>query len=228
LPGRPKSIHGDVDETVMHWPDDDAIPRRFLAGLALGATMLRLMLVFAVALILTLVAPGWVRRIATRVGAGAVSSAAIGVACEVAFLPVVLVCVIALTISIVGIPLIGLMPFVMLAAAVAGTAGFAAVAARIGARLRGTTTEMSTSLAFDVFLGTIAVSAMTVVATVLAFGSWWAMPVTWSMGALGLGIEYLVWTIGIGAACASALRRWDSHAPSPGLPPSMPAAPTVI
>jgi hypothetical protein len=202
-----------VDETVIRFPDIDGdwhpISRGWLAGLAVAGTVLRLLFVLVVASTLTLIAPGWVRRISWRAGEGLASSAAIGIACQVAFVPVLLLLIAVLAVSIVGIPLIGAMPFLIAAAGVAGVAGFTAVSARIGARVRGTTVEASNALWIDVLIGMAVVSAVTVFATFTAFGTFWTSPFTWSMSAVGLLIEYAVWTIGIGAACATALARWN-------------------
>jgi hypothetical protein len=212
-------VHGGVDETVMRFPDIDGdwprLSDGWLAGLVFVGTMLRLLVVFVIASALTLIAPGWVRRIAWRAGEGMASSAAIGLACQVAFVPVLLVVIVALAVSIVGIPLIGTVPFLIAAAGLAGTAGFTAVAARIGARLRGTTVEASNALFVDVTLGMLVVSAVTIATRFAAFGPFWTSPATWSASAMGLLIEYAVWTIGIGAACATALARWNGPQTTP-------------
>jgi len=227
-------VYGEVNETVVRWPDVDgrwsSAPHRLFAGLALAATILRLMMVFFVAGMLAAIAPAWVRGIAIRVGAAPTASAFMGVACQIAFVPMLVVVTAALAVSVVGIPLIGALPFVVAAAAVIGTAGFTAVAARIGARLRGTTAEASTALFADVLLGFVAVSLVTIVASVagvFAFRPFWTSPATLGVGAMGMLIEYLAWTIGIGAAVASLLTRWTGAAPAGGVPPIHPA-PTVI
>lgn len=201
-----------IDETVMGFPDVDGnweqMPRGWFAGLALAGTMARLLFVFVVASALTLLAPGFVRRISWRAREGMASAAAIGLLCEVAFVPAIVVLIVALAVSIVGIPLLATVPFLVAAAGVAGTAGFTAVTARIGARVRGTTVEESNALFVDMLIGMAAVSALTVFARFAAFGPFWTSPVTWSVSATGLLIEYVVWTVGIGAACATLLRRW--------------------
>lgn len=206
-------VHGGVNETVVRFPDIDghwgAPPRGWFTALALAGTIVRLFIVFVIASALTLIAPGWVRRISRRAGEGMASAAAIGLACQVAFIPVLLLVIAVLAVSIVGIPLIGAMPLVIAAAAVAGTAGFTAVAARIGARVRGTSVEQSHALWVDVLLGMTVVSALTVFARFAAFGPFWTTPTTWSATAAGLAIEYVVWTIGIGAACTTMLGRWN-------------------
>jgi hypothetical protein len=224
-------VYGDVNKTVVRWPDVDGrwdpMPRRWLAGVALAATILRLLIVFFVAAMLAAVAPGWVRGIAARVGAAPAVSAVTGVACQIAFVPVLIVVIVALAVSVIGIPLLGALPFVIAGAGVAGTAGFTAVAARIGAHLRGTTVEASRALVADVLLGFGAVSLVTIVASVLAFGPFWTSPLILSVGAVGMLIEYLAWTIGIGAATASMLTRWTGPAPAAGVPPIAPAPTTI-
>ena len=212
-------IHGRINETVMRFPDFEGHwrPRdqRWLAALALFATVSRLLLVLIGALGLALLAPDWVRRISWRAADGLASSAAIGLACQVGFVPALVLVVVALAMTVVGIPLIGLVPFLVAAAMVAGTAGFTAVAARIGARLRGTTVEASGALALDVLIGFVAVSAVTVAAQVSAVAPPWGGPMTWGLSGIGLFVEYAVWTIGIGAACATALARWKGPTSAP-------------
>ena len=107
-----------------------------------------------------------------------------------AFVPVLLLIIAVLAVSIVGIPLIGTLPFMIAAAGVAGTAGFTAVAARIGARLRGTTVEASNALWVDVLIGMTVVSALTLFARFAAFGPFWTSPAAWSVSAMGFLIEY--------------------------------------
>jgi len=212
-------IYGDINETVVRFPD---FYGRWVAGVALAATMLRLLVVVVVALALALAAPDWVRRISWRAADGPASSAAIGLACQIGFVPALVFLVVTLAVTIVGAPLIGLVPFLIAAAAVAGTAGFTAVAARIGARLRGTTVEASNALAVDVLLGFAAVSVVTVAAQIGAFSPRWGGPMTWGMSGIGYMVEYLVWTIGIGAACATLVSRWNGPAAASVVPPPMP------
>jgi hypothetical protein len=205
-------VLGGVEETLMRFPNADGnwpnVPRGWLTSLALAGTIMRLLLVLVVASALTLIAPAWVRRISWRAGEGVASSAVIGLVCQVAFVPVLVLIVALLAVSIIGIPLLGALPLLLAAAGVAGVAGFTAVAARIGARVRGTTVEASNALWIDVLIGMAVVSSLTVFTRFAAFGAGWASPMTWSVGAMGFLIEYVVWTIGIGAVCATMLARW--------------------
>lgn len=225
-------VYGDVSETVMQFPDIDGrwgtVPRGWFAGVALAATILRLLVVLVIASAVVLMAPAWVRRISWRAADGLASSAAIGLACQVGFVPALLLLIVTLAVTVVGIPLLGAVPFLMAAAAVAGTAGFTAVAARIGARLRGTTVEASNALFVDVVLGFVVVSAVTVAARIVAFGPGSGGPMVWSLSAVGILIEYMVWTVGIGAACATLLQRWNGPAGAAAAPPMPPAAPAAV
>jgi hypothetical protein len=44
------------------------------------------------------------------------------------------------------------------------------------------------------------------------------------MGGIGFLVEYLVWTVGIGAACATLLARWNRPMVAPVAPPPSPEA----
>jgi hypothetical protein len=111
-------IYGDVSTTVVRFPDIDGrwdpMPETVLASIALAAT----------------IAPppdsvprgrgayvdcaGWVRQISWRAADGPASSAAIGLACQVGFIPALIILVVTLAVTVVGIPLIGLVPFLWL------------------------------------------------------------------------------------------------------------------
>ena len=219
-------IYGEVSTNVIRFPDIDGgwdpMPETVLASIALAATILRLLTVFLVAAALTLIAPALVRHISWRAADRPASSAAIGLACQVGFIPALIILIVTLAVTVVGIPLIGLVPFLVAAAGVAGTAGFTAVAARIGARLRGTTVEASNALFVDVTLGIVVVSAVSLSAHLFSFGSSWGGPAVWSLSAIGIVIEYVVWTMGIGAACATLMARWNGPAATSAVPPPTP------
>lgn len=228
-------ILGERHQALVRFPpidgewrgDWESLPSGFWAGLAMAVTVLRLFVVFTVGGLLALFAPAFVRRVAWRAGEGPASAAAIGVACQIGFVPALVVLVVALAVTVVGIPLIGAVPFLMAAVAIAGTAGFTAVSARIGARIRGTTVEASNALFVDVVLGFLAVSTVTMMARLVALGPSWDTPMMWSLSAFGFLIEYLVWTVGIGAACSTLLARWNGPMPAAVPPPIPPAAQAI-
>jgi hypothetical protein len=52
-------------------------------------------------------------------------------------------------------------------------------------------------------VGYVAIVGVTLVGHVLALGFDWISPMVWPVRAAGLAIEYVAWTIGLGAALAS-------------------------
>jgi hypothetical protein len=168
-------------------------------GFAFWGSVVRLSFTLVVALILTLLAPGWISSISGRSPGASIVT---GLAVEVLFVPALIVLVVALTVSIVGIPLLATIPFLLAAFAFIWVAGFTGVAVRIGRALRGRgdTTEVSV---VDFLIGYAIIIAVTVLAQVMAYGLGWLSPATWPMRSAGLLVEYVAWTIGLGAAVTS-------------------------
>jgi hypothetical protein len=178
--------------------------------------VLRLSLVLVISLLLAVVAPGWVRSMGVR-ASSALSSGLLGAVAEILFVPALIAVVIGLAISIVGIPLLGAIPFALALGALAWTGGFAAVAACLGARLRGSSIERSSSLVTDLLIGFIVISGLTIVAHVISVGPGWMTPLGWMTRAAGIAVEYVAWTIGLGAALSGRFVRPRAT------PPPMPA-----
>jgi len=215
------TVRGKVDTTAVTLPNVDwdlGLPmgswRDWWPLAALSATILRLSLVLIVSLLLTVVAPEWVRSMGVR-ASSAFGSGLLGVAAEILFVPVLVALVIVLAISIVGIPLLGAIPFALALGALAWTGGFAAVASCLGARLRGSSIERSSSLVTDLLIGFIAISGLTLFAHVIAVGAGWMTPLSWMLRAAGIAVEYAAWTIGLGAALSGRFVRPRSTPPMP-------------
>jgi hypothetical protein len=211
-------IRGPLDRVAIQFPAISvgpiAGPRDWTAVQATLAAF-RLGFVLAVALGLTLLAPGWIRAIAERpLGA----SGRIGLATEMAAVPVLLMVTVALVVSIVGIPLLGLIPFALFAAAVVWAAGFAGVAARLGGLQPGAGASRLAP-AGGLLRGYAVIVSITVVGHLLALGPDWLDGTAGWVRAAGWVVEFAAWTIGLGAGLASlvATRR------VPTLPPAAPA-----
>jgi hypothetical protein len=107
-------VEGRVENTSIAGPDVQfgrgwepwRLSRGFWASAALGATLVRLGLTLLVALLAAAVFPGWLREVAARTSSVPGTVAAVGVAGELLIVPVLLMVVIALVLSIVGIPLL--------------------------------------------------------------------------------------------------------------------------
>jgi len=196
------SVQGSIDEALLPWPGFSIDPDwgdAWWRGVAFWGSVLRLSLTMAIAMVLTLMAPGWIGTISGR-SAGA--SILTGLAVEVMFVPALIILVVALTVSIIGIPFLAAIPFLLAAFGVLWIAGFTGVAVRIGRALRGRSAGLDASVG-DFLIGFAIIIAITVLGQLLAVGLGWLSPVTWPMRSAGLLVEYVAWTIGLGAAVTS-------------------------
>lgn len=209
-------VGGEVDEAAILGPDVDVIRTQFGSGwwavAAFGATVVRLALVLLVSLVLTVMSPGWLGAVGER-AASTGTAALLGIGGQVLFVPALAAIGMALLISIIGIPLlVTALPLLGAAAAIAWAGGFAAVAVRLGRRLRGR--GAAPAAAIDLFTGFAALSAVTLMAHAMTLGPDWLRPLALTTGIAGIAIEYIAWTIGLGAAIAALFGR-RSAAPPP-------------
>ena len=222
----------EIAETIVTWPDVGFTWARLANGwwavAAFAAMVVRLCVVLVACLLLTLIAPRWIRAISVRASTSTAAAGAVGVGGELLFLPGIVLLVIGLVISIIGIPLLAAMPFLIGAAAIVWVAGFAGVVVRVGARLRGSDSDYTIAPVGDLFVGFLAITSVTVVAHLLSLGPASLSPIALALGAVGLAIEYIAWTIGLGAAIMNLFGRQRSTPPPP-VPAVVPApAPTTI
>jgi hypothetical protein len=179
----------------------------------------RLSLVMLASCFLALLAPGWIRRMEHTASQSPIASGVVGVTLQVMFVPLLVVTVVGLIITIIGIPLLLLVPFALFGLAIMWLAGFTSVAAEIGGRVRGRLAGgIDDSPVLDAAVGVALLGLVTVVGNVLAVGPWLFTPTAVAFGTAGLIIEYLAWTVGLGAALLTPFRRrW------PSTPPPIPA-----
>jgi hypothetical protein len=219
-------VRGEIHDVSVFWPDVRfaigewwwGIDQAWWAMFSFVGTLFRLAIVMFACCFLALVAPGWIRRVEGVADSAPLASGLAGVAVQVMFAPLLVITIAGMIITIIGIPLLLLVPFALFAFALVWLAGFAGVAAEIGGRLRGRAVGGSDSPVVDTALGVALLGLVTVVGNLLAVGPWLFTPAASAFSAAGLVIEYLAWTVGLGAALLSPFRRrW------PTTPPPMPA-----
>jgi hypothetical protein len=96
------------------------------------ATTVRIALLILLACLVLLIVPKPVEQVAARVSTEPVKAWLIGLACELLFLPVLILTIILLVVTIIGIPLLVLVPFALIALLLIGLLGYTAVAVQIG------------------------------------------------------------------------------------------------
>jgi len=190
--------------------------RYALGAWGLAGTIVRVALVMLLAGIVLLVAEKPVQQIADRAAAEPVKSWAVGFLVEILFVPVLVLTVVVLAVSIVGIPLLLLIPVAILAALMVSLVGFTGIAFHLG-RLIETRFEQVRNRPY---LATIAGIAL-IVSPVLLARVVGLIPGLGILSAIlvvaGVVLEYIAWTAGLGAAVLSRFGR----------PQPVPAAPTA-
>jgi hypothetical protein len=181
---------------------------------SLVTTLLRMAMLLLLTLVVVAFGPQAVERIADRTAIDPLRAGLIGFFAELLFFPVVVVTVVVLAVSIVGIPLLLLVPFGILLALLVLLVGFTGVAYQIGRTLHARFGWTGRGAYASVALGVLAIGGTALLARSAALigGDLFGIPLV----ALGFVLEYAAWTIGFGAAILVWLRgrRGGLHVPA--------------
>lgn len=172
---------------------------------ALISTVARLAVLCILASIVLLFGRGYVERIGLRAASEPLKAGAVGLLMQLLFFPVLIATIVLMVVTIIGIPLLVLVPFALLAFALLFLIGFTAVTSDVGrlavSRFGGD--EYNPYLV--AVIGIVVVLSPVLLSRLVGFaGLLW--PITWTLLILGLLAEYVAWTIGLGAV---ALVRFD-------------------
>lgn len=137
----------------------------------------------------------------------------IGLATEIFFVPFLVAASIALAITIIGIPFVAvLVPIAILMLLFAFVLGFTALACRLGERVEDRLGWQPGNAFVATTIGFLILLAPTVLARFAdfaPFGSTLAL----ALLAIGVAVEFIAWTIGLGAAIITGLGRWYTVPP---------------
>ncbi len=203
---------GEWRGPVIAWPPIDWEVGRWFA---FAGTLLRVAFVLFLVALIAVIAAAPVRVVGGRVAQAPWIALLVGVAVQVLFGPALVALVIALLISIVGIPLLVLVPFVVFGAIAFAFVGFTGVAARVGAALLPGPGGAGRPALTTALVGALALMAVTILARLIGL---LPQPLGWlavGIGAAGFAIEYVAWTVGLGAAVMAAV-EWRRQ---PAVPP---------
>jgi hypothetical protein len=220
------TIDGDVSEVGLgdairgHRPD--WLPRRgpgawrsMMSGFGLGTTVVRVALVMLLAAIVLLVARRHVQQIADRAAAEPVKAWAVGFLVEILFVPVLVLTIVALAVSIIGIPLLLLVPVAIVGFLVVCLVGMTGVAFHIGRLIEGHWPQLQSRPYLPTIAGIGVIVAPLVLGRLIGVVPGLGVIAAIFIG-IGFLIEYIAWTTGLGAA---ALTRFGRTVPPPALPP---------
>ena len=178
----------------------------FGSTFSLVATLIRVGVLCLLAALVVVFARDYVDRVGARAAAEPLKAGAIGFLAQLLFLPLLIVTIVLFVITIVGIPLLVLIPFALLALLVFSLAGFTAVATHAGRWLANRFGWPDYGPVATTVLGVLVIASPLLLARLvgLAGGLVW-FPAT-ALAILGFCAEYAAWTLGIGAV---ALQRFS-------------------
>ena len=215
-------IRGQTHEVSFRSPDVDirwapwmaAVP--FIAypfnGMArLMGTLFRLLLLGVFGSLILLLMRQPVERIGQRVRTEPLKMAMVGLLAQLLFFPLAFLTAVVLAISIIGIPLLLLIPFAILAMLMVFLGGFTSVAYIVGGWGAERAGLQSDQPFVRVWIGVLLVLTPLLVARLFGIVG----------GPFGVGaflvasaaflVEYVAWTTGFGAALATAFEQWRNR-----------------
>jgi len=195
-------VHGAVNE-VAFGPNFDFHPRFGVSpimpeiGGLIGTVLWIAFLAFIVSLAF-LLARGPVERMEYRMATSAWKAAAVGLVAWLLFIPVLVMTTVILAISIIGIPLLLVIPFAILASAIGILLGFVAVAKYIGHEAERRFGWDHTNPYLSILVGVGFLTVLTLFGGALGlvggpFGVFGAI-----LMVIGLVIQFAAWTVGFG------------------------------
>jgi hypothetical protein len=230
-------VLGETNEVALAWPRDWPMVQvgpnarvrvlpdaAWWSGMAFTLTSARLVIFGLLGLVAVMLAGPLQRRVADEISASPWQAAFVGVAGQLLLVPAILVVCGALLISVIGIPVLALVPVALLVFGALWFVGFAAVADRVGRRLLRLGPDDGRAL--PAYLA----GFVTIVGVLwLARMAWWggALGTGWAMaiGLVGMAIEAVAWAAGLGGLVLSWLRR--ARVAQVPAAPAVPAIPVV-
>ena len=187
---------------------------------SLATTVVRVLMFILFALIVTAVAQRPVQQIAARISSEPVRAGLVGLLGEILFVPVLVVTILALVISIIGIPLLLLVPFGIILVGIVMLVGFTGAAHLVGTWTLERFGRAERNPYLVAAVGIVVIAALTLIGRLFAL----------ALGGLGAPFyiagylaEYVAWTIGFGAAIQTWLHmRRRPAAPTMTPPPPEP------
>lgn len=181
----------------------DGLPR------LLGSTarLLLLVLLGGVALVF---ARGSVERSAERVAENPPKAMLVGLTAGLLAAPVFVLTAFVLVITLIGIPLLLLLPFAAIWLLLLALVGFTGTACVVGQAVRRRVGIASGGAFLNVCFGLLAIVSPLLIGRLLGVASW-DNPISWLLVFIGTALEFLAWTTGFGAVLMNTFTRWRAR-----------------
>jgi hypothetical protein len=187
------------------------------------ASLMRMAVLALLAAMFVAIGGRGVRRITSAVEAEPWRAGFAGLAAQIFFVPVFVLTVVVLAVSIIGIPLLLLVPFALLLAICALIVGFAATSCAVGETVGRWAGNRTMSPLASLIVGLAVVWALTFLARLGGLMGGPARAVLTIVLVGGFIVEYVVWTIGLGGVL---LTRFGRRNTVPDVSPAEPVAPS--
>jgi len=186
------------------------------SAFAFVGTLVRVAVLCLFAALVVLFGRDYMERAGSMAASSSLKAGAVGLLAQVLFLPLLVITCVVLVMTIVGIPLLLLLPFVILGIAVLALVGFTGVAYRVGtiaAHRLGLSEQNPYALTV---IGVLIVMLPVILSRLASLGGGVLFPLAVTLGIAGFIVEYLAWTIGFGAIALTRFRgRNDSRTSEP-------------
>ncbi|MFN7981571.1 MAG: hypothetical protein U0Q11_06905 [Vicinamibacterales bacterium] len=177
------------------------------SAFAFVGTLIRTAVLCLFAALVVLLGRDYMDRAGSIASTEAMKAGAIGFASQILFIPLLVITAVVLVMTIIGIPLLLALPFVILALAVAGLVGFAGVSHRVGV-FAFTRMGWNTDNPYVVTMaGVVLVMAPVLLSRLASLGGVLMFPFGVALGIFGAIVEYVAWTVGFGAVALSRFRK---------------------
>jgi hypothetical protein len=194
--------------------------------LSLAGTLARVSLLAVLMVMLLIIARGPVARVGRAALAEPLRAFIIGLAAEIFFLPLLVAASIGLALTIIGIPFVAiLVPIAIVLLVFAFVLGFTALACRLGEWVEDRLGWQPGNAFVATAIGFIVLMTPTLLARFVDVASTTFTPLTWILVAIGLTMEFIAWTIGLGASIITGFGRWYTVPPPITVHPVDPPAP---
>jgi hypothetical protein len=178
--------------------------------LGLAATISRISILAVLMLVIVLVARAPVARVGRAAAADPFRAAVVGLTAEVLFIPLVLIFSVALGITIIGLPIVALLiPLAMMTAVTALLLGYTALACRIGEWAEARLGWKPHSAVIATVVGLFLIVGPTLLARMLDVAPAPLHAVALTLLIAGAVVEFVVWTIGLGATLLTGFGRFN-------------------
>lgn len=191
---------------------------------SLAGTMARVSVLVLLMGIILIVARAPVARVGRAALAEPLKALLVGLAAEIFFIPFLIAASIGLAITIIGIPFVAvLVPAAIVLAVFAFLLGFTALACRLGEWVEDRLGWQPGNAFVATAIGFLILLSPTLLARTVDVATWAAAPLTFLLVAVGLTVEFVAWTMGLGAALLTGLGRWYTVPPRITVEPAPPA-----